>query len=81
MRYIEYDEVADSVYFRFKGDAIAESVETGEGIVVDYDSQGAICGVEVLAFSKRNLDLNLLVILHDEQLVAELNKEVCYEVE
>ena len=69
---VEYDKVADSVYFRFKGDKVAESIEIGEGVVVDYSSNGGICGIEVLAFSKRNLDLNHLVKLRDEELVAEV---------
>jgi len=72
MMQVEYDKVADSVYFRFKGENVAESIEIGEGVVVDYSSNGDICGIEVLAFSKRNLDLNHLVKLRDEELVAEV---------
>lgn len=69
---VQYDQVADSIYFRFKGDEVAESVEISEGVIVDYDTKGEICGIEVLAFSKRNLDLNRLVKLKDEELVAEV---------
>ncbi|MBN2230865.1 MAG: DUF2283 domain-containing protein [Candidatus Thorarchaeota archaeon] len=69
---VEYDKVADSVYFRLKGNDVAESVEIAEGVVIDYDSKGEICGIEVLAFSKRDLDLNRLVRLRDEELVAEV---------
>lgn len=69
---VEYDKVADSVYFRFKGEDVAESVEIGGGVVVDYNSSGDICGIEVLASSKRDLDLNHLVKLRDEELVSEV---------
>jgi uncharacterized protein YuzE len=69
---VDYDKIADSVYFKLKGEKVAESVEISEGIVIDYDEQGEICGIEVLAFSKRNLDLNRLVKLGDEELVAEV---------
>jgi len=69
---VEYDQVADSIYFRFKGEDVAESIEISSGVVVDYDSKGEICGIEVLAFSKKNLDLNRLVKLRDEELVAEV---------
>jgi uncharacterized protein YuzE len=69
---VEYDQVADAIYFRFKGEDVAESVEISEGVVIDYDSRGNICGIEVLAFSKKNLDLNRLVKLRDEELVAEV---------
>ncbi|MDF1541446.1 MAG: DUF2283 domain-containing protein [Candidatus Thorarchaeota archaeon] len=69
---VDYDQVADSIYFKLKGEKVAESVEISEGIVVDYDEKGDICGIEVLAFSSRNLDLNRLVKLRDEELVAEV---------
>ncbi|TFG26428.1 DUF2283 domain-containing protein [Candidatus Thorarchaeota archaeon] len=29
------------------------------GVVIDYDSKGELCGIEVLAFSKENLDRSL----------------------
>lgn len=69
---VEYDQVADAIYFRLKGEDVSESVELSEGVIIDYDSKGGICGIEVLAFSKRNLDLNRLVKLRDEELVAEV---------
>ncbi len=69
---IEYDQVADAIYFRFKGEDVSESIEISAGVVIDYDSKGEICGIEVLAFSKRNFDLNRLVKLRDDELVAEI---------
>jgi uncharacterized protein YuzE len=72
MIHVEYDKVADSVYFRFRGIDVVESIEIGEGVIVDYSASGDICGIEVLAFSKKNLDLNHLVKLRDEELVAEV---------
>lgn len=69
---VDYDQVADSIYFKLKGEKVAESAEFSEGIIIDYDEKGAICGIEVLAFSGRNLDLNRLVKLRDEELVAEV---------
>ena len=72
MMQVEYDKVADSVYFRFRREDVVESVEMGEGVVVDYSSSGDICGIEILAFSKKDLDLNHLVKLRDEELVDEV---------
>lgn len=69
---VEYDKVADSIYFRFRGAEVVESIEIGAGVIVDYSSSGDICGIEVLAFSKRDLDLNHLVKLRDDELVAEV---------
>ncbi|MHA1930206.1 MAG: DUF2283 domain-containing protein [Candidatus Thorarchaeota archaeon] len=69
---VDYDEVADSIYFRLNGGVVADSIEMGEGVVVDYDAEGSVCGIEILAFSKRNLDLNRLVKMKDEELIAEV---------
>jgi len=69
---VEYDSVSDSVYFSFSGNEVAESDEVSEGIIVDYDSNKEISGIKILAFSKRGLDLNHLVKLRDDELVAEV---------
>ena len=69
---VEYDKEADSVYFRLRGEKVAESVEISEGVIIDYDKKGEVSGIEVLSFSKRKLDLNRLVKLGDEELVAEV---------
>ena len=49
---VDYDEVADSIYFKLNGGVVADSIEMGEGVVVDYDAEGRVCGIEILAFSK-----------------------------
>ena len=69
---VDYDEVTDPIYFKLKGADIVDSEEISEGIIVEYDADGEICGIEILAFSKRNFDLNHLVKLKDEELVAEV---------
>ncbi len=69
---VEYDQVADAVYFRLRGEKVAECVEISDGVVVDYDANGSICGIEILAFSKKDLDLKRLVRLREEELVAEV---------
>lgn len=69
---VEYDQVADSIYFRLREEKVEDSVEISEGIVVDYNSSGEVCGIEVLGFSKRDLDLNRLVKLREDELVAKV---------
>lgn len=69
---VEYDSVSDSVYFIFSRNEVVESDEVSEGIIVDYDSNKEIRGIEILAFSKRGLDLNRLVKLREDELVAEV---------
>ncbi len=56
---VEYDQVADAIYFRLKGKDVSESVELSEGVIIDYDSKGEVCGIEVLAFSEVLHALNL----------------------
>ena len=76
---VDYDQVADSIYFRLKGAEVSDSIEISDGIIVDYDSNHEICGIEMLLFSKRNLDLNRLLMLKDEELVAEVSNS-CHEL-
>ena len=45
---VEYDPAANAAYIRFSSEAILESEEVSTGIVLDYDSQGRIVGMEVL---------------------------------
>ncbi len=45
---LEYDAVADAAYIRFSTEPVLESEEVSEGIMLDYDSDGRIVGLEVL---------------------------------
>lgn len=69
---IDYDPVADAVYFHFRSSKTIESVEVGEGVIVDYDVDGSVCGIEVLSYSRRNMNLNRLITLREEEIVAEV---------
>jgi uncharacterized protein YuzE len=44
----EYDPEADAAYLRFSSESILESEEVSDGIILDYDSDGHIVGMEVL---------------------------------
>ena len=50
---IKYDDDADALYLRFREDEHARSKEVEAGIIVDYNSEGAILGIEILEASKR----------------------------
>ena len=50
---LHLDEKADALYLRFNEDAIVESEEVRPGIVLDYDKDGQVVGVEVLGVSAR----------------------------
>ena len=68
---VKYDRVADALYIRFKDDRVVDSEEAAPGIIVDYNENGEIVGIEILWFSKRKLDLVKLMTKGPEILVAE----------
>ena len=48
-----YDAIADALYLRFTEIQIAESEEGVEDVILDFDAEGLIVGVEVLSASQR----------------------------
>jgi uncharacterized protein YuzE len=57
---VRVDRGADAVYVKLTDRPIKESEEVADGIVVDYDDQGRIVGVEILDASKRTDDPEVL---------------------
>jgi YD repeat-containing protein len=53
---VRVDHGADAVYINLTDRPIKDSAAVAEGIVVDYDAQGRIVGVEILDASKRTDD-------------------------
>lgn len=45
---LEYDAAANAAYIRFSTEAVQETEEVSEGIMLDYDRDGRIVGLEVL---------------------------------
>jgi uncharacterized protein YuzE len=50
---IEYDREADALYVTFRSVVVDHSHEIEDGVVVDFDSENRIVGVEVLDASHR----------------------------
>jgi len=50
---IEYDQQADAIYIRLRAGDVAESEEVRPGVVLDFDAQGQVLGIEMLDVSKR----------------------------
>lgn len=50
---IEYDPKADAVYIRLAAGEVADSDEVREGVVLDYDANGRVLGIEMLDVSRR----------------------------
>lgn len=53
---VRVDQQADAVYVNLTERAIKDSAEVADGIIVDYDDNGRIVGVEILDASKRTGD-------------------------
>lgn len=50
---IEYSKEADAVYVYFKEEYVDRSKEVEDGVVLDFDKNGHLIGIEVLDVSRR----------------------------
>lgn len=55
-----YDPAADAAYLRFSAEAVVESEEVAPGVVLDYDANGRMVGMEVLR-AREHLPADALV--------------------
>ena len=62
---LKLDKEADALYLRLDESAIVESEEVQPGVLLDFDSQGRVVGIEILALSTRT-DPDQLRILQFE---------------
>jgi len=62
---LKLDKENDALYFRLDEAAIVESEEVQPGIILDFNKEGQVVGIEILALSKR-VDLEKLRILQFE---------------
>jgi uncharacterized protein YuzE len=47
------DKESDALYFRLDETAVVESEEVQPGVILDFNEQGQVVGVELLAVSAR----------------------------
>ena len=50
---VKYDKEVDILYIVFSENKVAESDEEKPGIILDYDSDGSVVGIEILEASKK----------------------------
>ena len=60
---INYDAATDSLYIHLTEQPSADSDEVAEGVVLDYDAQGALVGIDVQHASQK-ADIHRLAISH-----------------
>ncbi len=53
---IKYDKDVDVIYLNLSDHEVAESDEDKPGIILDYDKDGNIVGIEILDASKKTLN-------------------------
>jgi uncharacterized protein YuzE len=56
---LKVDQKADALYLRLDDSKIIESEEVLPGVVLDFNNENQVVGVEILNLSKRSPKLNL----------------------
>jgi len=59
---VKYDPLADALYIRVRDGDIVDSIEVRENLVVDFDKNGEVIGIEVINFSKSKIDIGELLM-------------------
>lgn len=50
---IEFDQIADALYVQLRDGDVEKTEEIRPGMILDYDANGNVLGVEILYVSKR----------------------------
>ena len=58
---ISYDQATDSLYIHLSDRASVNSDEVQDGVVLDYDANGALVGIDLQHASQR-MDINSLSV-------------------
>ena len=56
---LKVDKESDALYFRLDESAIVESEEVRPGVILDFDKEGKVIGVEFLGIRSRISDQEL----------------------
>ena len=57
---VSYDQEADALYLRFDDSRIVDSEEVRPGIVLDFNEQDQVVGIEMLDLRKRGIPMENL---------------------
>lgn len=55
---IKIDENADALYLKIDDSIITESEEVSPGVIIDFNENNQVVGVEILNLSKRSSQIN-----------------------
>ncbi len=70
---IHYSQEADALYIRLKETDIKNSDEIADDIIMDYDENGNVVGIEILSASQK-ADVHQLIIQAFEKVMVESEK-------
>jgi uncharacterized protein YuzE len=62
---VHFDEQADALYLRLDDSEIVDSEEVKPGIVIDFDAQDQVVGIEILGVKRRVPLANLKQLLFE----------------
>ncbi|HPS59338.1 MAG TPA: DUF2283 domain-containing protein [Spirochaetota bacterium] len=62
---IKVDEKADALYIRIDDSKIIESEEVTPGVIIDFNGNNQVVGVEILNLSKRSSSVNFHSIQYE----------------
>jgi Uncharacterized conserved small protein len=67
---LHYSKEADALYLRFKEAEITDTDEIATDVIVDYDTDGNVIGLEILSVSGK-ADLKQLTVQAFEKVMVE----------
>ena len=67
---ISYSKEADTLYIRLNDRKVETSDEVSDDVILDFDKDGNVVGIEILNASKK-LNINELTILGIERVIVE----------
>ena len=67
---MRYSQEADAIYIRLKENKIVNSDEISDGVIVDYDENGNMVGIEILWVSEK-VDIDQLIIQSFNKVMVE----------
>jgi len=59
---VKLDKDGDALYFRLRSDTIVESEEVRPGVILDFDENDQVIGIEFLQVSERASGEDLAVV-------------------
>jgi uncharacterized protein YuzE len=64
---LKVDKESDALYFRLDESPILESEEVQPGVILDFNVEGKVVGIEILQLSKRVNPENLKILQFETQ--------------